>query len=410
LNEASGLARYRALFAHRAVTLLVTAQLFTRLGDQFVTIGLLWEALELTHRASSAGLVLMAYTSGALGFGLFSGSLLDRFPRKLLMLADNALRCAVLAGMAVAAWRHALTIDWLIVLAILSSVAAAITMVGVRAYLPTMLPEGLIVTAFAVDSAQFQIASIVGPALAGLVTARYGAVASLSVAAGLFACFVALAAFIPGKALDTGVPPQARPMSASEELRGARYILTHPVLRPMTMLLTVGNFFFGAFIVGLAFLSKDIFGNAAQGQGIMLAALAAGALLASLVMGSVRWPWPRGLSFIVANVLLGVFALFVGLAPSLAIACVLLALLGAADAALFIWMSEIRQRTPPPELVARVIGASMLLNVVSVPFAQAAAGFAVTPLGVRPMLALSGGLLVLYSLFFFGNAALRKEP
>lgn len=199
-------------------------------------------------------------------------------------------------------------------------------------------------------------------------------------------------------------------MSAREELRGARYIITHPVLRPMTMLLTVGNFFFGAFIVGLAFLSKDVFGNAAQGQGIMLAAIAVGALLASLVMGSVRWPWPRGLSFIVANVLLGVFALLVGLAPSLTIACVLLALLGAVDAALFIWMSEIRQRTPPPELVARVIGASMLLNVVSVPFAQAAAGFAVTPLGVRPMLALSGGLLALYSLFFFGNAALRKEP
>jgi MFS family permease len=410
LTEPGGLARYRALFAHRAVTLLVTAQLFTRLGDQFVTIGLLWLALELTHRASSAGLVLMAYTSGGLGFGLFSGSLLDRFPRKALMLLDNTLRCAVVAGMAIAAWRHALTIDWLIVLAILSSAAAAITMVGVRAYLPTMLPQPLLVTAFAVDSAQFQIASIIGPALAGLVTARYGPVVALSVAAGLFACFVGLAAFIPGRALDAATPPQARPISAGEELRGARYILQHPVLRPMTVLLSLGNFFFGIFIVGLAFLSKDVFGHGAQGQGVMLASLAAGSLAASLVLGAVHWRWPRGLSFIVANVLLGVFALLVGFAPSLAVASGLLALLGAVDAALFIWMSEIRQRTPPPELMARVIGASMLLNVVTIPFAQATAGFAVTPFGVRPLLIASGGLLVLFSLFFFGSAALRKEP
>jgi hypothetical protein len=219
-----------------------------------------------------------------------------------------------------------------------------------------------------------------------------------------------IAAFIPADAIDRGIPPEARELSISEELAGARYIAQNPLLRGLTLMISMGNFFFGVCVVGLAFLSKDAFGGDARGQGFMMAALSVGSLLASVPLGTRRWPYPRGLSLIVATIVLGLLIAFVGLAPNLLAACAVLFVVGAFDAAFFIWMSTLRQRTPPPELLARTISASMILNTVALPFSSAVAGLAVGALHVRPTFVLAGLSLALYSTLFLGNKPLREAP
>jgi Major Facilitator Superfamily len=403
-----GIARYRQLFANRAVALLVAALMFSRIGDQFVAIGLTWTSLELTHSAVITGIVVMAFTLALVAGGFFAGSLLDRYPRKPLMLLDNAARVVCIGAIATAGLTHQLNLALLISLACVSAVASAITVVGTRAYLPTLVDDELIVTVFAVDSSLYQVAAIAGPALAGIVTARFGASWSLATAAGFFVVFLIIAAFIPGRALDEGIPPESKPVSVDEELRGARYILDNPVLRSVTLLTAASNFFFTICIFGLAFLSKDAFAAGALGQGVMLTALAVGALATSVAMGTGRWPYGRGVSFVVSSIVLGVLTAIIAAAPTLAVACVVLFFVGLVDAAWFIWMSELRQRTPPPELVARVISASMILNVVAVPFSNAVTGFAVHAIGVRPMFVAAGVLTAAYGALFLRNKDLRE--
>ncbi|MBV8170593.1 MAG: MFS transporter [Candidatus Eremiobacteraeota bacterium] len=404
------LGRYRALFANRAVALLVVAQWFARLGDQFVAIGLLWAALDLTHSAAATGLVLMAYTGGVIAAGFFAASLLDRYPRKPLMLADNAVRALCIGAIAVLGYAHALNVWALAGLAALAAISSTITIVGMRVYMPTMVPEELIVTAFAVDSSLYQLAGILGPAVAGIVTATLGWHAAMAIAAVCFAMFVAIASFIQAGAIDSGIPPEARELSISQELAGARYIYNNPLLRGLTLMISMGNFFFGIAVVALAFLSKDAFAAGARGQGYMLAAISLGSLLSSIALGAGRWPYPRGISLILDCVILGVLVAAVGFAPTITAAYLVLFVVGAVDAAFFIWMSELRQRTPPPELLARTISASMILNTVALPFSSAIAGLAVGLLHVRPTFVLAGVLTALYSALFFGNKPLREAP
>lgn len=399
---------YRALFSNRAVALLVAAQTFARLGDQFVSFGLLWGALALTHSAAATGLVLAAYTGGVIAAGFFAASLLDRYPRKPLMLADNAVRALCIGGIAVLGYAHVLNVWLLAALACVAAISSTITIVGMRVYLPTMVPEELIVTAFAVDSSLYQLAGIAGPVLAGFVTVRFGSDGAMAVAAACFLIFVLIATFIPAGAIDSGIPPEARELSLAEELAGARYIVEHPLMRGLTLLISMGNFFFGICIVGIAFLSKDAFGAGAAGQGLMLAAISLGSLLASLALGTGRWPYPRGISLIATSVVLGVLLAAIGYAPSLKAACVVLFITGAFDAAFFIWMAELRQRTPPPELLARTISASMILNTVMLPLSGAVAGLAIGALHVRPTFVLAGLLLAVYSALFVSNRPLRE--
>ncbi|MBV8083167.1 MAG: MFS transporter [Candidatus Eremiobacteraeota bacterium] len=399
---------YRALFANRAVSLLVIAQWFARLGDQFVAIALLWAALELTRSAAATGLVLMAYTGGVIAAGFFAASLLDRYPRKPLMLADNAVRALCIGAAASLGLAHLLNVWVLAALACIAAMSSTITIVGMRVYLPTMVPEELIVTAFAVDSSLYQLAGIAGPALAGIVTARFGWAVAMSVGAACFLAFVLIGAFIPAGAIDRGIPPESRELSLSEELAGARYIAGNPLLRGLTVLVAMGNFFFGIAIVGLAFLSKDAFGGDARGQGFMLAVLALGTLTASIPLGTGRWPYPRGISLITVSIILGVLVAALGYAPNLTLACLVLFVIGVVDAGFFIWMSELRQRTPPPELLARTISASMILNTVATPFSSAIAGLAVGALHIRPTFVLAGLALALYSSLFVRNKPLRE--
>jgi predicted MFS family arabinose efflux permease len=403
-----GVRRYRTLFSNRAVALLVTALVFSRIGDQFVGIGLTWTALELTHSTVATGLIVMAYALALIAAGFFAGSLLDRYPRKPLMLLDNGLRVLCIGAIAAAGLTHHLSVWLLVVLACMAAVASTITVVGTRAYLPTLVPEELIITVFAVDSSLYQVAAIAGPALASLVTAGFGASWSMAAGAACFALFVTVAAFIPQGALDEGIPPEAKPVTVDEELRGVRYVFEHPVLRAVTVLTAVANFFVAICIFGLVFLSKITFVTGPLGQGLMLTVLAIGSLVASVLMGAGQWRYPRGISFVGSSVVCGVLLAVIAIAPSLPVACVVLFLFGAVDAAFFIWMSELRQRTPPPELLARVISASMILNTVAVPFGNAATGFAVSALGVRPMYAAAGGLLAVYSALFLRNKPLRE--
>jgi len=323
------------------------------------------------------------------------------------MLLDNAARVLCIGGIAAAGLTHHSNLALVVTLACAAAVAGTITVVGTRAYLPTLVPQELIITVFAVDSSLYQVAAIAGPALAGLVTARYGASWSMAAAAGCFLLFVIVAAFIPAGALDEGIPPEDKPMSIDEELRGARYIFGHPVLRAVTVLTAVVNFFFTICIFGLTFLSKDVFAAGAFGQGLMLTAIAVGSLVASVAMGTGHWPYARGVSFVISSIVLGILTMVVAVVPTLEVALIVLFVVGAVDAAFFIWMSELRQRTPPPELFARVISASMILNTVAVPFSNAATGFAVSTIGVRPMFVAAGALTAAYGALFLRNKQLR---
>ena len=377
------------------------------MGDQFLAIALLWLTLGLTRKPSTAGMVLMAYTAGAVVSGLFAGSVLDRYPRKAVMLIDNALRALFIGGLALAGWLHVANVPIIVTLAVAAAIVSAWTIVGGRAYLPALVPESVLTTAFAVDNAQVQTAGILGPALAGLVTARFSPEASLACAAALYLCFIVFAGFIPRHALDAGAPPGSKPLSIEEEFKGARYVIGHPVLRPMTALIFVSSIFIGASIIGIAFLSNDAFGLGARGQGILLATEAIGSIAASFLLGAIRWPFGRGKSVIAANIVFGILLIAIGFAPTFLVACALALVAGFADAAFFVFMSEIRQRTPPPELQARVVGASMILNFAGWPLGEGAAGFAASAIGARRLLNVAGGLLALYSALYLLGGKLR---
>ncbi len=188
-----GLASLRP-FRHRAFTLLWTAGLISTVGSWMQTVAVGALVISDTGRATWAVLV----AAGAfLPIGLLSpvgGALADRLPRRPLLVIGNlaAAATALLLAAAVAAGHDSPVL--LVALVTLQGSASALIGPFQQAILPDLVPHSEYLAAISLNSAEFNLGRIVGPALAGATVAAFGyPVAFVANAASFLAVVVALA-------------------------------------------------------------------------------------------------------------------------------------------------------------------------------------------------------------------------
>jgi MFS family permease len=89
--------RYRATLAHRDFRLLWSGMTLSALGDSMSLVALLWLVYQASGSAGQLGWFVVAYTAPVAVGGLVAGSILDRFDRRAVLLADNLIRGAAFA-------------------------------------------------------------------------------------------------------------------------------------------------------------------------------------------------------------------------------------------------------------------------------------------------------------------------
>jgi MFS family permease len=192
-KPARGLASLRP-FRHRAFTLLWTAGFISTVGSWMQTVAV--GALVISDTGQATWAVLVA--AGAfLPIGVLSpvgGALADRLPRRPLLVIGNlaaAVTAAVLAVLVAAGHDSPLA---LVVLVTLQGSASALIGPFQQAILPDLVPQSEFLAAISLNSAQFNLGRIAGPALAGATVAAFGyPVAFVANAVSFLAVVVALA-------------------------------------------------------------------------------------------------------------------------------------------------------------------------------------------------------------------------
>src|SRR6059058_1721766 len=89
--------RYRQIFQNRSFRLFWSGFSFSVLGDAMTRVALIWFVYETTESAEALGWLMLWYTGPIVVGGLLAGSLLDRFDRHKVMIADNVVRGAAVA-------------------------------------------------------------------------------------------------------------------------------------------------------------------------------------------------------------------------------------------------------------------------------------------------------------------------
>ena len=271
----------RAL-AHGEYRRFYFAQLVALVGGWMQAVAQAWLVLQLTSSPFKLGLISTLQFSPVLLFAVVTGALADRLPkRRLLVITQTTLACqALLLGALVAT---GLVEYWHVaVLGLLLGFANVFDQPARQSYVMDLVGKDDVASAVALNSAAFNAARIVGPAVAGVVIGRFGVVPAFFVnSASFLAVIVTLA-----RLESPGRPAREVPASMREEIaEGLRYASRTPrLLLALALVLIVSLCVFN-FTVYVPLLARTVLGLGAEGFGFLMAALGVGAVAGALSVG-----------------------------------------------------------------------------------------------------------------------------
>src|SRR5215467_10104316 len=262
------------------VRLLSLGQLTSTIGDFCYAVALPWFILSAHGGTVLLGTVLACYGVPRTVLIPVGGVLSDRLSPRTVMLAADAVRCAVVAVLAVFATRGLDSLAFLGPIAALIGAGEGLFLPASASIMPVLVPSESLQAANGITAAAMQIGSLAGPVLGGLLVTTTGPAPAFGVDAATFAISAASLALIrlrgsPGQAAAPGA-------DAADQETSTWRLLRARVLQVLLLVSVVANFVIaGAFDVALPALAHAKFG--AAGYGALIACFGAGSLAGTLV-------------------------------------------------------------------------------------------------------------------------------
>ena len=338
------------VFAHRDFSLFVAVCFLTNIIAQTQGVAVGWDLYERTGSPLALGFVGLANFLPVLILFIPAGQIADRYDRRKIVEASLAVWALGTAALAAAALLGA-GVTWLYLGCILTSIANVLHRPARDALLPQLVPPEAIPNAVAWNSSVFQIASVAGPALAGIAIAVTGSAASVYIfntAAGLLS--VVMAAMIKARGQRVARPPVTFP----ELFAGMRHVWKTKVVLGVLALDMFAVLLGGATAL-LPVYAKDILHVGPAALGWLSAAPAIGAFGMALYQGTSKRPVYRpGVTFFWAVAGYGLATVVFGVSTVFWLSFVALMLTGVTDNIGVVIRMTVVQLHTPDELRGRV--------------------------------------------------------
>lgn len=268
---------------HRDFRIFWSGQLVSLVGTWMQSVGQAWLVLQLTASPFKLGLIGTLQFTPVLLFSVVSGVLADRLPKQRLILATQTVLMTQSLTLAALVWTGHVQYWHVAGLALVLGFANTLDMPARQSFIVEMVGRDDVMSAVALNSASFNGARVVGPAVAGLLIARYGIAAAFALNG--FTFVAVLAALLAMR--TEGRPRPRRGTTVLEEMReGIRYALETPRVALVLGLVVAVSLFVFNFTVFVPLLARDVLHQDAEGFGFLMAALGVGAVTGALVLGA----------------------------------------------------------------------------------------------------------------------------
>ena len=267
---------------YRNYRLLWTGAILSNIGTWMQTIALSWYVLQLTHSAFWVSFVTFINFIPVI-LSPVGGVYSDRLDRKKILLATQTFMMVDAAALAALAWGGHATLFAVMALTFGQGIAFAFNGPTWMAFVPSLVPPEAMVNAIALNSAQFSLARVIGPAIAGIViaTSPRGAAVVFGINAVSF-----MTVLIALGMIQTKADARRTMRTVRDQLRGGlAYTLGHQRIRTMIAAIGVMSFFAAPASALLPIFASDVFNRGAGAYGSLAAALGLGSLAGALVLG-----------------------------------------------------------------------------------------------------------------------------
>ncbi len=308
--------RFRILFLGHFVA---------QMGAQATVIVVAWQVKELTGSPAAVGLIGAVELIPLVFLSLFGGALADAADRRKVLVICDTGQLVVAAGLLLNAHLAEPNLPAVYVLAALIAVFSSLGQPSLWAITPRLVGERYYPAASTLESSSYSLAAIIGPTIGGLLIAAGGS-AQL---AYLFAAVTYVASLASLVMLGPVPPSPGAPQAGLRSIAdGFRYLKGKPVLQG-TYIVDFIAMVFGMPRALFPFFADEFGGD--QYLGLLYAAPALGALLASVLSGWTVHVRRHGLGVIGSAVVWGLAIFAFGVSPGIWWAVFFLVLAGAAD-------------------------------------------------------------------------------
>ncbi len=392
----------RAAFAHRDFRLYQGARFLSMIGVQMQSVAIGWQVYELTHRPLDLGYVGLAQFAPAAGLSLLTGHVADRFDRRKIVLLCY-LAFAVVSFLLYKMPRDAGVVPIYALLFVFGSARAFNAPAG-QALLPHLVPAKDFPNAIAWASSIWQIATILGPALGGIV---YGAASARAVYAVCGSTSLCAAALVFALRTRTGRMESAPP-SLKTLFAGVRFVWSQKIVLG-AISLDLFAVLLGGAVALLPIFAKDVLHVGPWGLGILRSAPSAGAAAMAALMAYRPMRKNAGVIMFGCVALFGLATIVFGLSHSLWLSLVALVFVGAADMVSVVVRLTLVQLSTPASMRGRVSAVNSIFIGASNELGEFESGLTAAWLGAVHAVVLGGiGTLLVVALWAWMFPALRK--
>ena len=370
-----------AAFRFRAFSFYTAGNLISVIGRLMFIVAVEWEIYARTHSATALGLVGLVIASPVVLLSLPAGHIADRFPRKRIVLVTQALSAICSLALAFVSWHHLAIPSWTVLRAgnhflysiasvferhtyfhfddlsipliylilLIAAIARTFGWAARASYFPQLVPRDVFANAVTWNSSTFQIGSVVGPAIGGLLIVRAGFPFIYALDAACALSFFLLV--LPIRSSDRGSSSERNAWRSLKE--GLQFVLSKKVVLA-TITLDMFAVFLGGATALLPIFADQILHCGPIGLGWMRAAPGIGAFIMALVIAYLPPMKHAGKTLLWCVTGFGAATIIFGLSHYLWLSLAMLFLTGVFDSVSVVVRHTLLQLVTPDSMRGRI--------------------------------------------------------
>lgn len=383
---------------HPNYRLWFVGQLVSLTGTWMQNVAVPWLVYHLTGSPFFLGLVSFISAVPMLTLTLWAGVLADRMNRKQLLIITQTVMMLLAFLLAAAYYNNQLEWWHMLFFSTAGGITQAFDAPARQAMVADLVPREQMMNAIALNSAMFNGARVIGPALAGITLA----------AAGPGWCFIingfsflAVILSLMKMQLPAQVAPRMKGRAFSEIREGLLYIWQHSSIRALILLLALTNIFAVGYTSLLPAFAKDVLFSPDFGLGLMSTAIGVGALLGALLLAALGNTWSKGLLLTAGNLLFPSFVIAFAFSHTLWISLVFLIGTGFGFMVQNATVNTLIQSRVEDRLRGRVMSVYTIVFQGFFPIGALFAGTVAQQFGITAGAALGAGIALLFGMLLW---------
>ncbi|HET6851487.1 MAG TPA: MFS transporter [Pyrinomonadaceae bacterium] len=379
-----------AALRHRDFRLLWLGQIVSVTGSQMQFVAINWHVYLLTKSAFALGLVGLFRGVPIILCSLVGGVVADAVDRKRLMIVTQMVMLTSAALLTAGTVAGVQSVWPIYILSAFASAASAFDIPARQAFMPTLVPAEDFPNAVSLGIAVFNVATIAGPAIAGILLAESGPAVIYAINAISFLAVIAALIMMRASGNPELQSKRSDALSVAALKEGLRFVWHTPII-VQTMTLDFAATFFASATLLLPIFAQERLHVGARGYGFLAAAPAIGSVLTALLMARLGSFRRQGRLVVSSVAVFGVATALFGISTVYWFSLLMLAVTGAADTVSTVLRQTIRQLVTPNHLRGRMTSINMMFFMGGPQLGELEAGSLAAVIGA-PLSVVIGGI------------------